>query len=428
MDKKDTGILFVRGVGEGAKDENLVALTPVLEDYDLDPVRAREVNWSWTDFVAWPYLKRSPGIQKTETTLIPRAEFLRLLGFSVLNTAAEGLPSRSRWAKGLRFAIDLALLPSQLIPIFIVSVPILLVLHLITARSAFAAFGITLLPLPIAAISFESGLIRATFRAIILRALWPALFPVSLALSYGWVPVLFAGFVLGIVAAVSYLVPEPWRYSLYSLSGKYDPNTFEDSRLFTVIKVFGAVVGSGFAAGLIGTMLNFLSQRFGFLFKVSADIFRYLGDSSYRANIQNEFARQVNELQQLGTKNLLVFAHSLGTVIAVDSLRRVPPRGLKSIVLVTAGSPLRRFFWRFFECEYGVPMEILLEATDALCETGSTFAWFNVYRRKDPVGGCLKLPPDHECAVPKPNETILNAHLDYWTDKEVHREIARLLK
>jgi pimeloyl-ACP methyl ester carboxylesterase len=174
--------------------------------------------------------------------------------------------------------------------------------------------------------------------------------------------------------------------------------------------------------------VGYLSRRFAPLLKILADVFRYLGDSSYRTAVQAEFASQLRELAQLGSKNLFIFAHSLGTVIAVDSLRRLYSEGFDSIVLVTAGSPLRRFFWRFFQLDYPEPWALLVQVSRILGKNNTRFSWFNVFRRKDPVGGLLRLPPGHECAVPKANETVLSAHLDYWTDEEVHRAIIRFLK
>jgi hypothetical protein len=47
-------VLLVRGVGEAKADETLGLLEGVLADYGIPRTFAREVNWSWTESVAWP--------------------------------------------------------------------------------------------------------------------------------------------------------------------------------------------------------------------------------------------------------------------------------------------------------------------------------------------------------------------------------------
>jgi hypothetical protein len=250
-DNRGPAVVLVRGVGEGAKNENLMALAPMLGSYGLDPNRAREVNWSWTEFVAWPYLQKFRDRQEVQTTSVPRIEFLRLLGFSVLNSASNALPSRSRWAKCIRFIVYVALWPSQLVPVLLATAPILFGLDLLGKPSVLAVVLIVFLPLAIAMISFESQLIWATFRAVVLRIFWPVFFPISVALTYGWVPFVYVGITIGIASAATYLIPAHWRYSLYSFSESYKPDTFEESTLLKFLLFVGGLFGSAVAGTLI---------------------------------------------------------------------------------------------------------------------------------------------------------------------------------
>jgi hypothetical protein len=76
-----TAVIVVRGVGEAIADETVALLEGALAEYGIDRTLAREVNWSWTEAVEWPFAKASGPRTQTKTS-IPRTEFLRNLGFS----------------------------------------------------------------------------------------------------------------------------------------------------------------------------------------------------------------------------------------------------------------------------------------------------------------------------------------------------------
>src|ERR1700722_13367371 len=84
--------------------------------------------------------------------------------------------------------------------------------------------------------------------------------------------------------------------------------------------------------------------------------------------------------------------HSLGTVIAVDFLAQLPPEILevKRVTLVTMGSPLQRYFCRFFPGIYASPMTL-----DAFFRANiPAFRWINIYRKSDPIGSILETSTD----------------------------------
>ena len=83
------------------------------------------------------------------------------------------------------------------------------------------------------------------------------------------------------------------------------------------------------------------------------DVMRYIGDRRLRDYVHAQFLTIVTELSATSPR-IVVAAHSLGTVITVDSLLSHPETWTKfeSIDLVTAGSPLHRLLARFFPSAY----------------------------------------------------------------------------
>jgi pimeloyl-ACP methyl ester carboxylesterase len=202
---------------------------------------------------------------------------------------------------------------------------------------------------------------------------------------------------------------------------------FENSIWFTAVQWVGGYIGSCLALWTVGAGLRKLVPGLSFLLKVLADVARYLGDPDYRERVQQEVGKEVAKLVESGAEQVFIFAHSLGTVIAVDYLRATLPSHFRVIKLITCGSPLRRLFWRFFASDYSEPAETFRLLSRSLSDQDVEFDWFNVYRRKDPIGGSLELPGGHEEPVSRENETIWNAHLGYRNDSNAQEAVIRLL-
>jgi hypothetical protein len=158
--------------------------------------------------------------------------------------------------------------------------------------------------------------------------------------------------------------------------------------------------------------------------KVLADIFRYVGDPEYRARIQAGLERCLQELGLEG-KELYLVGHSLGSVIAVDALwcAAGPFASCSSITLVTLGSPLRRFFWRFFRPAIPRPGDLAAHFDRQY----GRFRWVNVYRPFDPIGTTLFTQTGYDFSTKQYHRILAWAHTHYWSDRGVLRCVHRAL-
>ena len=140
------------------------------------------------------------------------------------------------------------------------------------------------------------------------------------------------------------------------------------------------------------------------------DVVRYIGDRRLRDYVQAQFLASVTELTATSPR-IVVAAHSLGTVITVDSLLSHPETWTKfeSIDLVTAGSPLHRLLARFFPSAYP-PVRVLAEA---IARAYPSMRWTNVYRPTDYVGGFL---PASQITNHRLFKSAWRTHSNYWGD------------
>jgi hypothetical protein len=163
--------------------------------------------------------------------------------------------------------------------------------------------------------------------------------------------------------------------------------------------------------------------------KILFDIFRYLADPPYREQLQNRLSREVAALHQEGnSSHYYVVAHSLGSVIAIDALvnREVWGRD-HHIVLITMGSPIRRFFLRFFPGElFADRIGIAKLSADAGSRVGS-FLWINVYRPLDVIGAALGLSRAR-CGIDQSTAQLLENHTGYFSDPKVRDNVLKCLR
>ena len=152
----------------------------------------------------------------------------------------------------------------------------------------------------------------------------------------------------------------------------------------------GALVVAGWCLAWFAGQLVFFV--FGPTLKALLDVFRYLGDGELRAALRNAFDDFIGKLPASsdGNRAVAIYAHSLGTVITLDSLLRSTAWTARDDVrLVTCGSPVRRLVMRFF------PEAIFPRGLDSVTSRIApglrSFRWVNFYRRFDYVGGSLGL-------------------------------------
>ncbi len=267
--------------------------------------------------------------------------------------------------------------------------------------------GITLSILVLVLISEVQGCSTAAlFRRLILLIIRPALLMFSLPL------LTFIG--LPIAVLLVYIV------FLGHLSGTAP---FESSRplLVEFIKSLLAFVGLYAVRVAYGFFIlagDLLITRLRTLFKITADICMYLGSPGYRESVSEDFRNELANVTAAESE-ILIAAHSLGSVIAIDGLGRSTNSERKT-TLVTMGSPLKRFFSRFFP--YSVPPPDVLAR--AIAEHGLSFRWINVYRPRDPIGtvlgGFREQPVDFNT---NQHVSVLRAHTEYWGDAQVLAQV-----
>lgn len=148
--------------------------------------------------------------------------------------------------------------------------------------------------------------------------------------------------------------------------------------------------------------------------KVLSDVARYAGIPTYRAKLKQLLTQKLHETAS-GCDHLIILAHSLGSVIAVDCMLECSSifSGLKQVDVVTMGSPLRRLFHPFFPGVYA-PVETI---SRALRENISGFAWVNVYRPLDIIGA--RLGSTNEDIIDLSTSQLLKNHPNYWGDPKV---------
>jgi hypothetical protein len=153
--------------------------------------------------------------------------------------------------------------------------------------------------------------------------------------------------------------------------------------------------------------------------KVLLDIALYVGTPSYRSSIQEHLTQIVAGIPNRSTTAIWIVAHSLGSVIALDNLTNSTAwQPTDHVRLVTLGSPIRRFFFRFFPGAFFAPRLGLVVST--IASRIGEFTWLNAFRRFDYVGTSLGLT-GHGCDLP--TRQNWPAHANYWSDGKVARTV-----
>lgn len=128
----------------------------------------------------------------------------------------------------------------------------------------------------------------------------------------------------------------------------------------------------------------------------------------------------VSELRVRGCTGILIVAHSLGSVIFYDWLRRWQPGGTSDVVgLITMGSPLNKFWY----VDHGYERR----QEDITGSVTSGIAWHNFYAWSDPLSGRLR----RYGGVTEHRLRWLGlwgvAHVKYWKSREVEETLRKML-
>ncbi|MGO6788713.1 hypothetical protein ACCS70_18840 [Rhizobium ruizarguesonis] len=206
-----------------------------------------------------------------------------------------------------------------------------------------------------------------------------------------------------------------------------DPSSFKWSELGTAtLKAYGFIAGLSMAVFAIAFVT---ARMIAPSLKVLLDIFRYIGSVGYREAIQLHMNALLRERFAISgpERPIYILSHSLGTVIALDSLLSSGEwDGDAQVTLITLGSPIRRFFMRFFPGLF-FPSSVKKAATAVSARMN--FRWINCYRPLDQVGTALGLSDLAYCRDVSTNQwkRIWDAHPDYWGDDCVAHAITKAI-
>lgn len=248
--------------------------------------------------------------------------------------------------------------------------------------------------------------IRSSISCTVLTLLAPLLVVLTTPLSVSWIAIgAIVGFLsfFGVVASLlEWLLPDTTVATVW--------------RDFVIAPyLVGILVG----LAVFQILRYFLGKRWheGPL-KILLDIARYVGEPSYRLRTLEQLAAFIRE-KQGNSENLIIVAHSLGTIIALDYLCNWSAGDRdRRISLITLGSPYRRFFLAWLP---GVLFDRrMLNTVGRIRARHQSFRWLNVYRPWDYVGTSLKLMAGAAGTDRSTRQyRRLNGHADYWGDDTV---------
>jgi hypothetical protein len=266
----------------------------------------------------------------------------------------------------------------------------------------------TLLLLTVA--SMRRGFMCACIRRCVLVLLWPLSYVVTLPI-----------FVPGLLLLWLTFVAMFSRFGVLSSS-------VEPTNILHFLQGFAAiVVTAGIPIFIVLLFLNLLPLLpIGVVAKLVADVVRYIGLPSYRSALLNELSETIRKLDLDQNAEILLMTHSLGTAIAVDYLAQLPTeiRSAGTIHLVTMGSPLKRYFARFWPGFYPCPADFAAFFTGNL----PNFRWVNVFRPRDPIGACLGGQATTVSDQPVDrNLSWFAAHFNYFSSSSVYTSVFKAL-
>jgi hypothetical protein len=441
----DFDILIIHGVGNPGAGDLARAVIETLKRASLRgraTIRVSECNWNQ---IVEPSARGGVILESAWEDLS--------ISLARASAIGDGLLTNNRSARLLRVLSGLALMFAELglasaFAALLIVVPLLLVFTVLVNNETLLTLGIH------AVLAVARGGVIATFGALALVVLsgltrtlvmgaWAPLFvELRRALIFVLRPFL-------IVGAYFFLVPwrrlanNEWKKFFFGvaplgtaltlvmaalLSRWADPKGFKWSEFSSAaLFSYGFIVGIGMA----GLAIAFVTVRtIAPSLKVLLDIFRYIGNTTYRDKIQLHLDGVIRGRSVDGgaPRPVFILSHSIGTVIALHSLLSSEEWEEDArITLITLGSPIRRYFMRFFPGLF-FPASITTAAA-AVAARVREFRWINCYRPFDQVGTALGLSGLAYSRDISTNqfERIWDAHPDYWSDDRVAGAITRAI-
>jgi hypothetical protein len=194
----------------------------------------------------------------------------------------------------------------------------------------------------------------------------------------------------------------------------------------------GTMVVAAIAVAWALFAITILSHMLERPLKLARDVFNYIGDADQRASIQSALDARLAPITD--NAEVILIGHSLGSVIALDSLSNsLAWSRFARVSLITAGSPIRRLFQRFFP---GLFFPASMPACfDHLCRRVRLAKWINVYRagflHGDPIGQALFSDElrGTDVSIRQTQRKLFAAHTGYWDDQaeEIHECVRKAL-
>jgi hypothetical protein len=404
-------VFLVHGVGDAKPGTFTGAVRPMLQAFGLDAQQVQEFNWH--SLVGRPV--KEPSWYSAKITKAYLSSIMLTFRVTTINDIAAG-GSRKKITVAFGLIADGLILSWCLLFVLFLAGCLVGTSDLIGPLFLFLwkAFTVIFVLGLIIGIFFSfSAKDGSHFRRILVSMLRPIIF-VSYApflFSLGQSLTQLAIIIVAVSASSAFVFP-------FIYSG--DSHSFQ---------IGLAMSSAGLALGIVGFLLSFsLIVVFAPVLKVVSDIFRYSGNSRYRESLHRGLISASLTLGALKGCRVFLVGHSLGSVIILNSLlRKDNPWGeAEEIVLVTMGSPLYRFFHRFFSESCPSPADI----GKRLITKGPLKIWINIFRPFDPVGtsifkkDCSDLPL-RDISTRQFKHLLGKAHADYWSDKAVVDIIAR---
>ncbi|WP_263380960.1 lysophospholipase [Granulicella paludicola] len=397
-----TAFVLIHGVGDPADQELLFASHLSFQRLGIPIQNLYEFNWNLAVF--HPF-ESAPNSETIGTWM--NDVYIARIGSSILNAAVYPFAlGRTKWQRALTMLCERLALIFQTLPIAVVLVPLCLLIPahaflrgiLTTYLAIFALQGL---------LGLMTGRMQATvecLRTVLIPCIWSIAFVFLLPgnISLGAVTGIA---VFGLVLLVTGHLPDslqPWRAHFEGMVEITSWHWLSILYWMAGIAVWGVVTAA--LAYLVRSTLYLVT-------KILADVSLYLGDEKYRQMLIGDLDSLLNSIAEKHTSVVLV-SHSLGTVIAADTLRQFAPNRFEEIVFVTSGSPMARMFGRFFPAAYPPPKALHQQ----FCSRYPRFRWVNVFRPLDPIGASLGLPKGCDISTRQWSKTFLSAHGNYWSD------------
>jgi hypothetical protein len=417
--RNNVTVVLVHGVGNPKLDE--------LRDATIGPmsvagIRVDDIHeFNWNAKVRKPFSDETTSLNSFGWTI---SHYIAAIGHGLLNAILIPFESsQGFWRSFLARCCECLSLALQTAPIVLLMLPLWFYrpTHLLVVRIVAMYLILSGITVALGLLSFSASILMQSIRVALIPFLWMFVFFLLVPANVSW-PLLLGFLVFTFASFVAVHMPawaSPVDSSATSTGMDMATGGFSGFTLWAILYMFAGV---SIWFTLLIQIVKLIKAVFSGPMKILADVSLYLGDEQYRRALIETL---ISDLEALGGdgKELILVTHSLGTVIAVDSLRESPRLCFSRITLITAGSPLTRMFHRFFPSRYPAARQLLSEFSQSFAQ----FRWINVYRPFDPIGTSLGLPGRCEVSTRQWRKLLMSAHSNYWSDSIAYTLVTPLI-